>query len=229
MDVVASGVSMDQVAELSIKKVFNGKFDDKSWMSWLTEKPRTGSISRILPIEKVICLTRYGNRSVTIWQWRDQKRQAVCSFIPALYGLGKNPYVAATACMAEAKLGGQECLHMRQPRLVTGFLQGQVPDLDVLDLPNLSRIAGSSEPKKLDWMYQSIIKNKVGEFVFIPNELLPEEFVLGDDNPQCYDFDGLLDDEGNFITQFGFQHQLNKLGLGYNLAKKSKVIKKSGE
>lgn len=229
MDVVASEVSMDQVAELGVKRIFGGKFDDKAWMCWLPEKPKTVLLNKILPIEKVICLSRYGNRSVTIWQWRDGKRQAVCSFIPALHGLGKNQYVAAAACLAEARLSTQQCVHMRQPKLVTGFLESQIPDLDVLDIGGLSRLAGSNEPKKLDALYQTLIKNKMGDFTFIPNELLPEGFVLGDDNPQCYDFEGLLSEEGNFITQYGFQHQLNKLGMGYNLAKKSKVIKKSEE
>ena len=218
-----------EVASLeAIKKTFSGTFDDKAWTTWLEDGAQSRFLNQdVYPVEKVICITRYGNKSVTIWQYREGVKTPICSFLPGLYGLGKKPALQSVALKAEGDMRTKTFVHMRSPKLVTGFLRHEAPDVEDLNLEVLAAMARTDKADKLHAAYQSMLEVQQGDYVFLNNDLLPHEFMVGEDNPQCLDFSGLVDPESRlFKTQYGFQHQLSRMGMGYGLAKEAKLVKK---
>ena len=222
------GTEIESASLEAIKKIFSGPFDDKAWTTWLEDGAQSRFLNQdVYPVEKIICVARYGNKSVTIWQYRDGVKTPVCSFLPGLHGLGKKQALQSVCIKAEAEMRTKTFVHMRSPKLVTGFLRQEAPDVEDLNLEVLSAMARTDSPDKLHAAYQTMLDAQQGDYVFINNELLPPDFMVGEDNPQCLDFSGLIDPETRlFKTQYGFQHQLNRLGMGYSLAKEARLIKK---
>lgn len=232
------GVFQDTVAscaqEAQIRQVFAGNFDDKSWVHWIEDgHERTTLEQEVYPLAKVVCLIRYGNKTVSVWNpdhcvGNKTVLNPAALFIPFKYGLGKRNSIKTASCEAEIKVRSAQYIHCRFPKPVTGFLPEAVPDVEELNLEALANLAKSRDSQKMCDTYEQMVSRLVGEFVFIRNELLPDWFSPSLDNPACLDFTGLIDPNTRvFKTQYVFQDQITDLGFGYGEARKGLLIKKN--
>jgi hypothetical protein len=210
------------LVEGAAKTLFGGKFDNNSWMMWLPDDGRelTFKSGDIYYEEGLLALIRYGNKTISVWKVIDGVLEPQVVFIPAKFGFGKNRIIPTASAYAEVVMQNAEASDILDflplPRRVLGFREADLPDVADLDQKALAGMARSSDPSKMEAAYKKFKRS--GDLVFVPESLLPADFVADYNQPWCLDLEGFIDSERYPVPQLVYQTSLTKHGLHYSAA-----------
>ena len=209
------------------KKLFGGKFDQHSWLTWLPDDGRELCFKRRYNDQQnCILLVRYGNKNVVVWKIEcpEGGHTGVLTpkrvFIPAIKGFGKNMNIPIASAYSEVVLGNAEASSIMEfvtlpPRLV-GFRDRDLLDVADLDQKKLAGAAKSNDPEKMERFYKNLSSaNRINGLVFVPDVILPEDFVSGYDQPWVLDMVDYYDEDGLPVPQVAKQTALTSLNLHY--------------